>query len=170
MRLIPFFPDCSTASSPALNRPAVLAGYCAFLVLRGQIRTPVSTRGLNDARKQSMFSRGTISLALVAAMLIASEQSVSATCVLVNSVSQKACAFACCAGKSCCHASQKKTEQPTQPLATAGSVQKDVGVFAPLVSNAIAGQPRGAEIFGFSISEHFRHSPETLALICIRLI
>src|SRR6516165_3942340 len=117
-----------------------------------------------------MFGRVIGSLALVAAMLVASEQSVPATCALVNSSSQMTCAPACCANKSCCHASQQKTGQPTQPLATTGSVQKDVGVLAPLVSNAIADQPRGREIFGLSFSEHFRHSPEPLALLCIRLI
>jgi hypothetical protein len=117
-----------------------------------------------------MFGKVIVSLALVGAMLVASEQSVSAICILVSSPTQKACAFVCCASKSCCHASQKKTGQPTQPLATTGFVQKDVGVLAPLVSNAIADQPRGREIFGLSFSEHFRHSPEPLALLCIRLI
>jgi hypothetical protein len=57
-----------------------------------------------------------------------------------------------------------------QPLATAGSHQQNLVALTAVVSNEPADQLRATEIPGFSIAEHFRHSPTTLALICIRLI
>jgi hypothetical protein len=55
-------------------------------------------------------------------------------------------------------------------LATAGSQQQNFVALTLLVSNGSVDQPRATETPGFSLDEHFRHSPETLAFICIRLI
>jgi hypothetical protein len=118
-----------------------------------------------------MFSRTTVSLALVAMLLVASERSASSACVLVSAPGQKACApAACCANKSCCHTSQKRTGEPAEPLATAGSNQQNLVALAPLISKTSVDQLRAKEIPMFSIADNFRHSPETLALLCIRLI
>jgi hypothetical protein len=117
-----------------------------------------------------MLSRTTVSLALVAALVVASERSASATCILLNAPSQKACAPACCANKSCCETSHKRAGEPAQPLTTTGSQQQNLVALTPLISNENVDQLRAKKIPTFSIAEHFRHSPKTLALICIRLI
>src|SRR5207247_1916094 len=116
-----------------------------------------------------MLSRITVSLALVATLIVASEASTSSACILVNSPSQKACAPACCANKSCCQTSQKRTGAPAQPLTSAGSYQQNL-VALPIVSTGTVDRLRVTEISAFSIIEHSWHSPPTLALLCIRLI
>jgi len=117
-----------------------------------------------------MIGRATASLVLVAAMFAASERSVSATCILASARSQKACAPACCANKSCCQTSQKRAGDPAQPLATTSSQQQNFVALAQLVSSGSVERPRPREISRFSIAEYSWHSPETLALLCIRLI
>jgi hypothetical protein len=117
-----------------------------------------------------MFGRLTVSLALVATLIVASARATSLACVLVNVPSHKACASACCANKSCCQTSPKRTGESTQPLAAVGSNQQNLVALAPLISSGSADQLRATEIPGFSIAKISWHSPETLALLCIRLI
>lgn len=147
-----------------------LSNIVRFLSKYRLSRRPVSTRGVIHATNQLMVSRITVSLALVAALIVASERSASPACVLVNAPSQKACARACCSNKCCCETSQKRTEAPVQPLATPGSHQENFVALTAVVSNGHVFQLRATEIPGFSIAEHLRHSPATLTLICIRLI
>ena len=141
-----------------------------FLFKQRNSAHAVSTRGVNHATSQLMLSRITVSLTLVAMLIVASQRSASPACILVNAPSQKACAPACCANKSCCETSQKRTGAPAQPLAASGSHQENFAMLTPVVSNGNVEQPRATEISGFSIAEHFWHSPATLTLICIRLI
>jgi hypothetical protein len=164
-------------SDPFSKRPlvrrtnsAVLVEHCAFLVCRAKNRTLGSTRGLTDARKQLMFSRVTVSLAVIAAMLVATERSATASCILVNSPSQKACAVPCCANKVCCETSKNRAGEPTQPLSTANSLQNNVIALAATVPTGKIVLPRAVEIYTSFESEQSWHSPETLALLCIRLI
>lgn len=117
-----------------------------------------------------MFGRITVSLALFAVMFTASARSTSATCILVNSPSQKACAPACCKNKSCCETSRKRTGDPVQPFSARNSLQKDFVVLMAVVPTGKVEQPRASEISGFSFAERLGHSPPTLALLCIRLI
>jgi hypothetical protein len=117
-----------------------------------------------------MFSRVTVSLALIAAMLVATERSVTATCILVNSSSQKACAAPCCANKSCCQTSKSRTGEPAQPLSTTSSLQKNFVTLTAIVPTGKVERPRAVEIPVSFENEQSWHSPETLALLCIRLI
>jgi len=55
-------------------------------------------------------------------------------------------------------------------LATPNSQQQNFVALAQLVSTEKVEQLRPREISGFSIAEYSWHSPETLALLCIRLI
>jgi hypothetical protein len=107
---------------------------------------------------------------LIATMLAASVRSVPASCVLVNAPSQKACAPAHCANRLCCETSQQRTGAPIQPPATSSS---DQGNFVALTALSATGDfqlPAATEISDFSLAGGFRHSPETLAFLCIRLI
>ena len=147
-----------------------LANRVRFLFLPVKNRTPASTRGLNRARKQSMVSRITISLALVAAIFVVSEGSTMASCNLPYAQNQKSCASPCCVKHPCCETSQKRTQDPVQPFSTANAVQKNFVALTAIVPSGKVEQPRASEISSFSLVEHLRHSPETLALLCIRLI
>src|SRR5207248_5584723 len=102
--------------------------------------------GLSHARKQLMVSRVTASLVLVAAIFAASERPVSSACILVNAPSKKACGPACCANKSCCQTSQKRTTEPVQPLSTTSSQQQNFIALAQLVSSGRVEQLRPGEI------------------------
>src|SRR5581483_3831703 len=101
-----------------------------------------------------MVSRVTASLVLVAAIFVASERPVSSACILVNAPSKKSCAPACCAKKFCCHASQKKTTEPVQPLATPNSQQQNFVALAQVVSSERVEQLWPRETSGFSITEY----------------
>ena len=116
-----------------------------------------------------MFSRVIVSLALVAAIFVASERSTTASCLFPNSPSHKLCA-PCCAKKACCQTSNKRTPEPVQPLSTTSSLQKNFVALTAVVPTGKVEQPRATEISDFSLAEHSRHSPEPLALLCIRLI
>lgn len=141
-----------------------------FLLIAPKRRRAVRPTAFVVLRVTLMLTRITLSLVLVAAVTVASERSASPACVLVNAPSQKACARACCANKSCCETSQKRTGAPTQPLAASGSHQENFVALTAVVSNGHVFPLRATEIPGFSIAEHLRHSPATLALLCIRLI
>ena len=158
----------SLARPAPLNSP-VLAEVCAFLVFARQNRTSISTRGLTHARKQLMLGRVTVSLTLVAAIFVASERSTTASCIRPDTPSHKACTPACCAKKPCCETSQQRTQDPV-PFATTNSPQKNFVALTAGVPTARVTQPHATEISDFDLSEHSRHSPETLALLCIRLI
>ena len=141
-----------------------------FLCFEPQIQPIGSTLSLSHARKQLMTSRITASLVLIAAMCVASARVASPACILVNMPSQKACAAACCANKSCCETSQKRGSEPVQPLATTSSQQQNLVAFTSLILTSEVAQPPSRDISNFSVTEDRWHSPDTLALICIRLI
>jgi len=116
-----------------------------------------------------MLSRIVVSLTLVAAIFVASERSTTASCIRPDTPSHKACASACCAKNPCCETSQKRAHDPV-PFSTTNSLQKDFVALTAGVPTARVALPRAAEILDFDLCEHSRHSPETLALLCIRLI
>ena len=116
-----------------------------------------------------MFDRVMVSLTLAAVVFVASERSTTASCILPDTPSHKACASACCAKKPCCETSQKRT-QDSVPFSTTNSLQKNFVALTVSVPSGKVEQPRATEISDFDLSEHSRHSPETLALLCIRLI
>jgi hypothetical protein len=64
-----------------------------------------------------MFGKVMISVAVAAALFSASGRLPAATCILTNTVSEKACKADCCANKECCATSQKRTGSPVEPLA-----------------------------------------------------
>jgi hypothetical protein len=117
-----------------------------------------------------MLGRITISLALVAAIFVASEGSTMASCNLPYTPNHKSCGSPCCMKQPCCETSQNRTQDPVQPFSTANSLQKTFVALTSIVSTGKIEQPRASEISSFSVVEHLWHSPETLALLCIRLI
>jgi len=117
-----------------------------------------------------MFGRITLSLALIAALFIASERALAVTCVLPGTSTHKACPFACCAKKACCETLPKRAADPVQPLSTTNVLQKNFVALTAIIPTGKVEQPRAAKISGFSLAEHSRHYPETLALLCVRLI
>src|SRR5438067_13898674 len=102
----------------------------------------------------------TVSLALIAALIVASERSVSATCILLNAPGHKTCAPACCPNKSCCEKSQKRTGEPAQPLATTSSHQQSLVALTAVISGEHVDQLRAIESPCFFNADQFRHSSQ----------
>src|SRR5207248_1566449 len=68
-----------------------------------------STCGLTRVIRKSMVSRIIISMATAAALFMAPVGQAARSCILSNAPSQKACQSSCCANKTCCATSPKKT-------------------------------------------------------------
>src|SRR5262245_23241356 len=116
-----------------------------------------------------MLGRIAVSLTLVAAIIFA-EISVSSTCALPNAPNQKACASPCCATKPCCATSEKRDTESVPPFATSTSLQQNFVAFTPAASSVQVAQPPTIDRSHFPVADIQWHSPETLALLCIRLI
>jgi hypothetical protein len=91
----------------------------------------------------------------------------SPSCISASTVSAQACQQGCCANKSCCATSSKRTSVPSQPLIKAGFelaavVAKPTEVLLPIEAQA----PRGPIILALS----FGHTPPTPVLLCTFLI
>jgi hypothetical protein len=106
-----------------------------------------------------------VGLALVAATV----QLPAATCLMTNAPSEKACRPGCCANKTCCETTPKRTELPAQPLARSGVDQQNVSAM-PQIAAVVLVMPAATESHCFSSTERRAHSPRPLALLCIRLI
>jgi len=117
-----------------------------------------------------MFSRMMVPLVLVAAIAVAAESSVSSTCTWLGGPTHKLCVSPCCEKKPCCQTSQKCAGEPRQPFSTTTSLQKNLVALGAVLSSGKIEQPSAREISNFSFAERSRHSPEMLALFCIRLI
>jgi hypothetical protein len=148
---------------------AFLVEACASFVLRSKNRTSASTQGLRCAREQLMLGRIVVSLTLVVAIIIA-EGSVSSTCVLLNAPNQKVCASPCCATKPCCATSGKRNTESVPPFTTSTSSQQSFVAFTPAASDLQVAPPAATDRSHFPVADVHWHSPETLALLCIRLI
>src|SRR5215472_1844606 len=116
-----------------------------------------------------MLSRIVVSLTLVAAVCVA-EISVSSTCVVLNAPQKKACASPCCATKPCCATSGQRNTESVPPFTTSTSSQQGFVAFASAVSNVQLALPPATNRSHFTVADVQWHSPETLALLCIRLI
>jgi hypothetical protein len=116
-----------------------------------------------------MLGRIAVSLTLVLAIIIA-EASVSSTCVLLNAPNQKACASPCCPTKPCCTTSGKRNTESMPPFATSTYAQQSFVASTPAVSNIQVAPPPATDKSHFAVADVHWHSPETLALLCIRLI
>src|SRR5215211_4187897 len=139
------------------------------MCLDPQNRTTASTKGLKRVRKQSMLGRIAVSLTLVVAVLTA-ETSVSSMCGLPNAANQKACASSCCATKPCCATSEKRDTESVPPFARSNSLQQSFVASPPAVADVQLAPPPRTERSHFPVTDVRWHSPETLALLCIRLI
>src|SRR4030095_3776079 len=115
-----------------------------------------------------MLDRIAVSLTLVAAIFVA-ESSVSSTCVLLNAPNQKACASPCCPTKPCCATSEKRHTESVPPFTTSTSSQQSFVASTPAVAD-VQVTPPAIDRSHFPTADVQWHSPETLALLCIRLI
>src|SRR5262245_43167127 len=116
-----------------------------------------------------MLSRIAVSLTLVTAILFA-ESSASSTCVVLNAPSQKACASPCCGTKPCCATSEKRDTESVPLFTTSTSSQQSFVASTPAVADVQVAPPPAFERSQFPLADVNWHSPETLALLCIRLI
>jgi hypothetical protein len=126
-------------------------------------------RALFMLKEDFMFAKGTLLLALVAALSVASVRLSPAFCTPANAPGERACEARCCAKMPCCQAS-RKAALPAQPMATAGSEQQNI-VALPIVVSTIevARLPVDCLAVPLPSITPASHS-KTLALICIRLI
>src|SRR6516225_8826371 len=116
-----------------------------------------------------MLGRIAVSLTLVLAIAIA-ETSVSSRCALVNAANQKACTSPCCATKPCCATSGKRNSESVPPFTTSTSPQQSFVASPPAVSDVQLSPPPLIDRSYFRAADVQWHSPERLAVLCIRLI
>jgi len=116
-----------------------------------------------------MLSKISISVVLAAAMFVNATRLPATPCVLSNIPSEKACAPACCANKTCCETSHRNTASPVQPLAKSGSDQQNIVTFPATIGVAVLDHAAAASSV-FSSARFAANSPAPLALNCIRLI
>jgi hypothetical protein len=116
-----------------------------------------------------MLSKVSLSAVVGAALLVSATRLPAAPCALSNTPSEKACAPACCANKTCCETSHRNTASPLQPLAKSGSDQENIATFPATVGVAVLNHAASSSSV-FSSAHFAAHSPAPLALNCIRLI
>jgi hypothetical protein len=117
-----------------------------------------------------MLSRIIISIATAAALFTGPAALNARSCILSSAPEQKACKSGCCANKTCCATSKAHKATSTQPLVKPDS---SYNLNATSVAVGTAASPSlefGTQQFALSNAAPGRHSPPTLALICIRLI
>jgi hypothetical protein len=115
---------------------------------------------------------GRIAFSLLLALTIVSAPvPVSArTCILSNTVSEKACKPACCANMSCCEMSQNNTAPATPPLAKAPANDNSTVALAPSYTSIfVLAHFQSAKVNNPSTG-FIAHSPPLLALNCALLI
>ena len=152
----------------------------ACVVLEGKIKV-LNVRRIEvfverfDARPvlcyevEPMAGRIALSLLLAVTIVLAPVGLSARPCVVINTPSEKACAPACCANKTCCETSHQRTGSPVQPLAKSASDQQNVVVLSSQSALALLSPVAIASSF-FSFEDSAAHSPPRLALTCIRLI
>ena len=87
-----------------------------------------------------MLSRIVISLAMTTA-LVTAPMSLSARSCIFSSSAEKACRPGCCANKTCCTTSSKKTEPVSQPMAKSASGFELSAICAPISNVAAPATP-----------------------------
>jgi hypothetical protein len=116
-----------------------------------------------------MIGRITTSLAMMTVLLVATIRLPASPCVVTNTASDKPCRMGCCANKTCCATSHKRTGAPNQPAAKSSVDQQIATMVATAcvvaVPNRFAGDANFVPLVGRT-----NHAPPILALICIRLI
>jgi hypothetical protein len=116
-----------------------------------------------------MMGKVTVSVAIGLALFVATVRLPATPCFVTNTPSEKACEPGCCANKTCCLTSHERTGPPVQPLTKSNADQHNF-IAAPAVVGGGLFFQCARESHVVSKAESSRHSPPTLALICIRLI
>jgi hypothetical protein len=109
-----------------------------------------------------------ISVAVGFALFAATIRLPATPCFVTNTPSPKTCEPDCCANKTCCLTSHERTGPAGQPFTKSPSDQQNIAAVAPQNGIALPAE-RAPEPRNISSAEA-KHSPPTLALICIRLI
>jgi hypothetical protein len=106
---------------------------------------------------------------LVPAILFA-DGSASAACALLSAPGQKACASPCCATKPCCATSEKRDVEKVPLFTASASFQSSFVAVTPAIADVQVTRPTATERSHVPVAGVLWQSPETLALLCIRLI
>lgn len=123
----------------------------------------------NMLLNQVMISTIATSLAVMLALFAAAVRLPASPCMVTNTPSEKACKMRCCANKTCCKTSQKRTGPPVQSAAKSAADQPNT--LAVTAGDGVVLPLRFAtDACFFPDFDRAVHSPPTLALICIRLI
>src|SRR5712692_6620189 len=114
---------------------------------------------------------GRIALSLLVAMtIVLAPVGLSARpCVVINTPSEKACQPACCANKTCCETSHRRTGAPVQPFAKSGSDQQNIATLPSAVAVAALTLTATSSSI-FRSQDCTVHSPPDLAALCTLLI
>jgi hypothetical protein len=150
-------------------RERFLSKTVRLLCESAKIERRARRRGSDVLEQRLMLGRIAVSLTLVAAILFV-EGSVSSTCGLLSAANQKACASPCCGTKPCCAKSEKRDTDSVPPFTTSTSSQQNFVASTPAVVDVQVTPPPAIDRSHFPAADVQWHSPETLALLCIRLI
>src|SRR2546423_916266 len=116
-----------------------------------------------------MRAKVMVSVAIAATLFSATVRLPAAPCILTNTPGEEACEPGCCANKSCCATSHKRTGAPVQPLAKSSSDQQTI--VAPAIRAVLPlAAPIVAEAKIVFIADQAATSPSRLALLCTFLI
>jgi hypothetical protein len=116
-----------------------------------------------------MFGKVMVSVAVAAALFSGSARLPAATCILANTVSEKACKPDCCANRSCCATSPKRTGSPVQPLAKS-SINQQLLLAPEATTTSPVAVPLERETHFVFPPEPAAHSPSRFVLLCTFLI
>ena len=128
-----------------------------------------STDGADCAIKSLMTAKMAIGVFVALALLVAPVRLQANTCIVVNGVSEKACQPGCCANKTCCATSAKRTGPSAQPLAKAASTDV-LTLVAPAVVAISITHPTVTRSIARADVISRAHSPPRAALLCTFLI
>jgi hypothetical protein len=110
-----------------------------------------------------------IGLLAAASLCISVFRLPAATCILVNTQTEKPCKMDCCANKNCCATSHERTGAPNQPLAK--STVDTSAIVAPVIALPVPSSFFITSDSQFvSRAEPTAHSPPRLPLLCTFLI
>ena len=141
----------------------------AKVILQRSFRGRIRPEHLTVLSDMVMVSRITVSLAVMLGLCATTIRLPVSPCVLTNTASEKACEAGCCANKTCCVTSHKRTGSPVQAATKSGSDQQSTLAIASSDGYSLPVH-FGTDSHFVSDAERVTHSPPTLALICIRLI
>ena len=116
-----------------------------------------------------MLRNATIASVIIIAVFTAEVRLPTTPCIITNTADAKACSPGCCANKTCCATSHKRTGLPAQPLVKATVDQQNIATLSPTVSIPLAIQPTAEARYYLQI-EPKAVSPPRLVLLCTFLI